>query len=66
MTIFKLIFVTWLGIVLINAEDVDQKLVDYYVELIQNRTQAAQNYVLPTNARMYEPENKTIQGMIFY
>lgn len=48
----------------LQADDVDQALVDYYLESIKNLTESAQNYVLPTNARMYEPENKTIQGMM--
>lgn len=45
--------------------DVDPALVDYYVELINNRTQEALRYELPTDARMYKPTNNTVEGTYF-
>lgn len=60
----KLLFVSFLCVALIYA-DIDEKLVDYYIEVIRNRIEAAQNYDFPTDARMHEPANKTVEGMIF-
>lgn len=60
------IFVVLTSFVLIQAEDVNQTLIDYYIQLIENHTLSAQNYQLPNDARIYEPENNTIQGMVVY
>lgn len=43
---------------------VDQNDVDYYVELINNRSRDALGYEFPTDAKMYEPEDKVLRGMI--
>lgn len=48
----------------IEAEVVDQALVDYYLELIQNHTLVSQNIEYPNDARMYEPESTSVRGMI--
>lgn len=42
----------------------EQRLVDYYVNLINNRTQEAFEYEFPTDARMYEATDKRLQGKI--
>lgn len=46
----------------IRADDVDEASVNYYLELIENRTREAQNYKFPTDARMYEAQNKIPKG----
>lgn len=48
-----------------QSSDIDPALVNYYVELINNRTQQALEYELPTDARMYKPTNNTIEGTYF-
>lgn len=40
----------------------EQFLVDAYVKYINNRKQEALQYEFPTDARMYEPENKILEG----
>lgn len=42
----------------------NQTEVDYYVELIQNRTQEALTYKFPTDARMYEADDMNVEGNI--
>lgn len=42
---------------------IESDLVNYYVNLINNRTQEALKYEFATNARMYEPKDKKIRGM---
>lgn len=49
----------------IQAQNVDQELVDYYVNLVNSRLAGEQHFEFPTDARMYEPENKTVEGTIF-
>lgn len=49
-----------------NSERDDQAEVKYYVELIKNRTEAARNFELPTDARIHEPTNTTVEGMIIF
>lgn len=61
--IFAFLFLHYVSV---QTRDVDRTLIDYYLELIANRTKGAQNYELPTDARMYEPEDKTIKGMCFF
>lgn len=45
---------------------VNETLVDEYLGYLNNRTQSALEYELPTDARIHEPANKTLQGMHFY
>lgn len=41
---------------------VDDKLVDYYIDLIDRNLEESDNYVPPTNNKIYEPEESGIEG----
>lgn len=42
----------------------DQFIVDYYVDLIADRTQKALDYEFPKDARMHEPNDKVPKGKL--
>lgn len=58
-----LLIISSIGYSLVIAKDVNQDLVDYYIRLINRRTEEIANYVAPTDARMFEPTDKTIRGI---
>lgn len=42
----------------IRSKEVNQTLVDYYIEYINKHTEKAMKYKPPKDARMYEAKNK--------
>lgn len=47
----------------IKSRKVDQAQVDYYANLIDERTQEALQYKWPTDARMHEAKDKNLRGI---
>lgn len=62
--IWKLVFVTLATLSSLDAKASDDE-VEYYVELINNNTRRALAYEFPTDARMHEAQNTTIEGEYF-
>lgn len=48
------------------AQSTNQTLVNYYIQLINNRTQAALRYEFPIDARIHEATNKFPKGRCQY
>lgn len=59
------LIISSIGYLWVIAKDVNQDLVDYYIRLINKRTEEIANYVAPTDARMFEPIDKTMRGIHF-
>lgn len=63
-----LFFVLVIGCTVASKENVlgEDFLFDYYLDLINNRSQEVQEYQYLTDARMHEPADKTLRGMMIY
>lgn len=58
-------FFFFLNCSVMKSHKADQSLVDYYINLINEKTQWAPKYQFPRDARVYEPKYSTLQGKLF-
>lgn len=54
---FLFIFLT-----VVSCQEINQSLIDYYVDIINNHTEKSFVYQFPSDARMYEASEKVPQG----
>lgn len=61
---FKIILFFALRCITASTQDNDGNIIDYYVNLIQNRTVAGERYEFPKDARMHEAGDKVPSGNV--
>lgn len=64
MKVFHQLFVVviFASTQVVGSEEIDQSLIDYYVDYINKHTEDALRYEPPKDARMYEANNKQLLG----